>query len=139
MEDWQIGRFLATDPSRDLALHATVQAFLNSTITVDQLETDLRGYAREFEAGPYKVGAAKIDWEKVPQDRMFAFVRAASNITHPTIAAFFEGELTASQAALKVAPFFLMWPGHGIDPPSATALAQEQTEELLAKIREYGG
>jgi hypothetical protein len=106
-------------------------------LTANQLETDLRSYAREFEARPYKVGTAKVDWEKVPQDRMFAFAKAVSDITHSPVAAFFKGELTASQAALKVAPFFLMWPGYDMDPPSPTPLAQKQTEELLAKIGEY--
>ena len=130
-------RNFATDQSRDLALHTPVQAFLNGTITAEQLETELREYARAFEAHPYKVGVAKIDWQKLPQPRLFAFARAVSRMTHPALDAFYKGELTASQAALKVAPFFVMWPGYGIDPPSATALAQEQTTELLAKIGEY--
>jgi len=131
------GQILMPDPSRDLALHTTVLAFLNSTLTAAQLETDLRSYAREFEARPYKVGDPHIDWSKLPQDVLFAFARVVATITHPAIAAFFKGELTAGQAALKVAPFFLIWPGYGIDPPSPTPLAQKQTEELLAKIVEY--
>ena len=43
-------------------------SFLNSTITAAQLETDLRSYAREFEARPYKVAGINIDWSKLPQD-----------------------------------------------------------------------
>lgn len=133
------GQDLATDPSRDLALHTPIRAFLDGALTSDQLETDLREYARAFEARPYKVGGATIDLEKTPQDKLFAFARAVSGLTHPVLAAFFKGELTASQAALKVAPFFLMWPGYGIDPPASTPLARKQTAELLAKIGEYRG
>jgi hypothetical protein len=134
---YAVAQTIQIDRVRDLALHAIVRGFLDGTVPADQLDIDLREYARAFEANPYKVETANIDWEKVPQERMFAFVRATSLITQPSLEAFFKGELSASQAALKIAPFFLMWPGYGIDPPGTDLVSQQRTDEVLARIHEY--
>ncbi len=131
------GQALEADPARDLALHATVRAFLDNTISASQLDTDLREYARAFEARPYKVRPAPIDWKSVPQERTFAFMRATARITAPAQQAFFKGELTAQQAALKMAPFLLIFAGYGIDPPPDDPLARPRIDELLAEIRKY--
>ena len=130
---------LAIDPTRDLALQDTVQAFLDDKLNENQLEAELRSYIEQFEATPYKVRTMKIDWQKVPQESVFAFVKVFSQITDPAMAAFFKGELSAAQAAAKVAPFFLLWPGHGMDPPSADVLSRQRTDELLENIRAFAG
>lgn len=134
---YAVAQIVQIDRARDSGLHAIVRGFLDGTVPANQLDIDLREYARAFEANPYKVDTANIDWEKVPQERMFAFVRAASRITQPSLEAFFKGELSASQAALKIAPFFLMWPGYGMDPPGTDLVSRQRTDELLARIREY--
>jgi hypothetical protein len=133
------GQMLSIDPTRDLALQDTVQAFLDDKLTANQLEAELRSYIEQFEARPYKVRTIKIDWEKVPQERMFAFVKVSARITSPHTAAFFRGELTAAQTAVKIAPFFLIWPGYGMDPPGADSLSRQRTDELLEKIRTFAG
>jgi hypothetical protein len=133
------GQMLSIDPTRDLALQDTVQAFLDDKLTANQLEAELRSYIQQFEARPYKVRTMKIDWEKVPQERMFAFAKVSARITGPPTAAFFRGELTAAQTAVKIAPFFLIWPGYGMDPPGADSLSRQRTDELLEKIRTFAG
>ena len=99
------------DPARDTALHATIRAFLDDVLSPAQLEAQLREYSRAFEIKPYKVGVAEIDWKKIPQERLSAFARVAARITAPTHQAYLKGELTATEAALKMAPFLLMWQG----------------------------
>ena len=134
-----IGQVLSIDPTRDLALQNTVQAFLEDKLTPEQLEAELRSSIEQFEARPYKVCSLKIEWEKVPQERQFAFVKATARITQPPIAAFFRGESTAAQAAVKIAPLFLIWPGYGMDPPGADSLSRQRTNELLEAIRSFAG
>jgi hypothetical protein len=85
------------------------------------------------------VGVANIEWDKVPQERLFAFVRVTSGLITPVQQAYFRGELSAAQAAVKMAPFFVMWPGYGIDPPADDPLSRQRTEDLLGKFREYSG
>ena len=36
-----------------------------------------------------------------------------------------------------MAPFFLIWRGHGIDSPPNDPDAQKRNEELLAEIQKY--
>jgi hypothetical protein len=134
-----MSQVLAVDATRDLALQNTVQAFLDDKLTASQLEAELRSYVGQFEARPYKVCTMKIDWQKLPQESVFAFVKVYSRITGPPIAAFFNGDLSAAQAAAKVAPFFLIWPGHGLDPPGADLPSQQRTNELLESIRAFAG
>ena len=131
------GQELQIDRARDLALHATVRAFLDNTISASQLDADLREYARVFEARPYRVRPAPIEWEKIPQERTFAFMRATARITGPAQQAFLKGELTAEQAALKMAPFFLIFVGYGIDPPPDDPHARLRIDELLMEIGKY--
>ena len=131
------GQGFTIDPARDLALTATIRAFLDDNLTADQLERDLREYAREFEARPYNVGTANIDWEKLAQERLFAFVRVLAAITMPVQQAFLKGELTPAQAALKMAPFFLMWSGYGMDAPPGEQAARARIYELLLEIGKF--
>jgi hypothetical protein len=128
---------LHIDAARDLGLLTSVRGFLEGALSAAQLETELREYAREFEARPYKVGVAKIEWDKVPQERLFAFMRITSRLNAPVHEEYFKGELSAAQAAIKIAPFLLMWPGYGMDPPANDPLSRQRTEHLLATIREY--
>ncbi len=134
---YAVAQIVQIDRARDFALHAIVRGFLDGTLPANQLDIDLAEYAHAFEADPYKVGTANIDWIKVPQEQIFAFMRGTSRITQPALEAFFKGELSASHAALKIAPFFLMWPGFGIDPPGTDLVSRQRTDELLARIREY--
>jgi hypothetical protein len=97
---------LEIDPARDRAFHALVQAFLDDTVTPEQLDTDLREYV-------------------------------AARITLPAQQAFFKGELTAAEAAVKMAPFVLIWRGYGMDPPDASPLTRERTQELMREIGEF--
>src|SRR5262245_9616685 len=129
------GQVLSIDSARDLALQHTIQAFFDDKLTANELDAELRNYIQEFEAKPYKVRPLKIDWEKVPLERVLAFVKIYSRITGPPITAFLRGELSAAQAAVKIAPFFLIWPGHGMDPPGADSLSRQRTDELLESIR----
>jgi hypothetical protein len=133
------GQILSIDPKRDLALQDTVQAFLDDKLTANQLEAELRRYIQQFETRPYRVRSLKIDWLKVPQERMFAFSKVSGRITGPPTAAFFRGELSAAQAALKIAPFFLIWPGYGMDPPNTDSQSRQRTDELLEKIGAFAG
>ena len=164
MEDWQTGRLAdydttlthsiavalivavplcaaaqetQVDPARDAALLATISAFLDDTLNPTQLESELREYSRAFEIKPYKVGIAEIDWKKIPQERLFAFARVTARITAPTQQAYMKGELTAGEAALKMAPFFLMWQGYGIDPPSDDPAARARIDALLVEIGKF--
>jgi hypothetical protein len=132
-----VGQTVHIDPARDLALHTTIRGFLDGALPEGQLETELRDFARAFEAHPYKMGTAKIDWEKVPQERLFALVRVTDRITSPAQQAFVKGELTPIQAALKMAPFFLIWPGHGMDTPPDDPILRRRTDELLADIHKF--
>jgi hypothetical protein len=133
------GQVLSMDPTRDLALQDTVQAFLDDKLTANQLEAELRSYLEQFEMKSYKVRTMKIDWQKAPQERMVAFAKVSARITGPFTAAFFRGELSAAQAALKIAPFFLIWPGYGLDPPGPDSLSWQRTQELLENIRAFAG
>jgi hypothetical protein len=134
-----MGQMLAIDPARDLALQNTVQAFLDDKLTTNQLEAELRDYIQQFEAKPYKVRSMNIDWQKVPQERMFALAKVSFRITQLPTAAFFKGELTAAQAAVKIAPFFLMWRGYGLDPENADSLSRRRTDQLLEEIGAFAG
>jgi hypothetical protein len=133
------GQLLSIDPARDLALQHTIQAFLDDKLLANELDAELRNYMQEFEAKPYKVRSLKIDWDKVSEERTTAFVKVTSRIRQPPIAAFFRGELTAAQAAVKIAPLFLIWPAYGIDPPGADSLSRQRTDELLESIRAFSG
>ena len=133
------GQVLSIDHTRDLALQNTVQTFLDERLTANQLEAELRSYIEQFETRPYKVRTLKIDWQKVPQERMFAFAKVSARITATPTEAFFRGELSAAQAAVKIAPFFLIWPAYGMDPPSADSLSRQLTDELLENIRRFAG
>jgi hypothetical protein len=130
---------LLADAKRDRPLYTSVLAFLNDTITINQLEADLREYARAFEEKPYKVGRSPIEWMKFPQERLFALLRVIATITGPAHEAFTKGELTAAQTAVKVAPFFLIWEGYGIDPPTDDALSRVRADELMDEIQVYSG
>jgi hypothetical protein len=132
-------QILLTNPERDRPLYTAVLAFLNDTISATQLEADLREYARAFEARPYKVGRERIEWMTFPQERLFAVLRIIGTITAPAHEAFTKGELTAAQTAVKVAPFFLIWQGYGIDPPTDDALSRVRTDELVDEIGVYSG
>jgi hypothetical protein len=122
-----------TDP------HHPSQAFLDDKLTTNQLELELRRYMQQFETKPYRVRTLKIDWEAVPRERTFAFAKVSARITGPPAAAFFRGELSAAQAALKIAPFLLIWPGHGIEPTNTDSLSRQRTDELLKQIRAFAG
>lgn len=125
---------LRIDSARDLALHGAIQAFLDGSATATELETELRAYAGAFEARPYKVRSALIDWEKVPQERLIAFIRITARITQPTLEAFLKGRMTPVEAARRTAPFFLLWPGYGMDPPDDTPSARARINELLDAV-----
>jgi hypothetical protein len=127
---------LEIDPARDRAFHDLVRAFLDDKVTAEQLDTDLREYARQFEARPYKLRTGAIEWETVPQARLFRFAEITARITSSAEQAFFRGELTAAEAALKMAAFFLIWRGYGIEPRDAS-LARERAQELMRKIGEF--
>jgi hypothetical protein len=131
------GQSLHIDAARDLGLQTSIRGFLDGTLSATQLETELREYAREFEARPYKVGVANIEWDKVPRERLFAFLRVMSRLDAPVHEKYFKGELSAAQAAVQIAPFLLMWPGYGMDPPTDDPLSRQRIEDLLAKVREY--
>jgi hypothetical protein len=128
------GQPLAADRGRDVALQATLRAFLDGTLTASQLETDLRAYAREFEAKPYRIRTANLRLEQVPQERQLALVEVCVRITGPAHAAFFKGELSAARAAMKIAPLTLIFPGFGLDPPNADAVSRQRADELMDAI-----
>jgi hypothetical protein len=131
------GQVLLNNAERDRPLYTSVLAFLNETITANQLEADLREYARAYEAKPYKVGRATIEWTKFPQERLFALLRVIAAITGPAYEAFNKGELTVAQTAVKVAPFFLMWEGYGMDGPPGDSAARLRIDELLAEVHKF--
>jgi hypothetical protein len=123
---------------RDRILYARLNEFLEGKLTSDQLEVELRRYGQDFAVQPYRVKSAPIDWQKVPQDRLMRFVELIGRIIAPPQQAFFRGELTATEAAKAVAPFFLLWRGYGMDPPpDADALWHQRADELLRLISEY--
>lgn len=132
-----LGQALQIDAARDRALTTSVRAFLNDTITADQLERELREFARNFEAKPYKMVPAPVAFDAVPQDRLFAFVRIVSRVIGPAQQAFLKGEVTAQQAALKMAPFFLIWGGYGMDAPQDDPGARARIDELLVEIGKW--
>jgi hypothetical protein len=134
---YAVAQQLEADPARDRPFHNAIRAFLDGAMPLEQFEAELRDYARGFETAPYKVDVAKIDWGKVPQDRMVAVARAMSRITNPVLEAYFKGEVSASEAAKKTAPFFLVWPGYGMDPPAADSISRQRTDDLLAGIAQY--
>jgi hypothetical protein len=74
-------QILLADAQRDRPLYTSLLAFLNDTIAASQLEAELREYARAFEARPYKVGRAPIEWSKFPQERVFAVLGIIGRIT----------------------------------------------------------
>ena len=128
------GQALPIDAARDRALVTPVRAFLNDTITADRLERELREFARAFETKPYKMFPAPIAFDAVAQDRLFSFVRVVSRVIGPSQQAYMKGELTAQQAALKMAPFLLIWGGYGMDAPPNDPVARVRIDELLSEI-----
>jgi hypothetical protein len=129
---------LEADPARDEVLRTAIQAFFEDRITSDQLEQRLREYGGRFEEKPYKVAPAAIDWMKVPQECIFALLRVTSRIIEPTQQAYFNGEVTTAQAAVRIALFFLIWPGHGMDPPKdADPATRQRVEQLMRAIGDY--
>ena len=132
-----IGQTLHPDAGRDRVLETVLRAFIDETISEEQLDRDLREYARAFEARPYKVRPAPIEWEKVPQERLFAFMRAIARIMAPDQRALLNGELTVSQAALKMAPFVLISMGHGMEADPDDPRARIRIDQLLTEIRKF--
>jgi hypothetical protein len=130
---------LLADAKRDRPLYTSVLAFLNEKTTANQLEADLREYARAFEARPYKVGRQPIEWMTFPQERLFALLRVIHSVTGSAHEAFTKGKLTAAQTAVRVAPFFLIFEGYGIDPATDDALSRVRADELMDEIQVYSG
>jgi hypothetical protein len=128
------GEPLAADPNRDRMLHVPIQEFFEGLATVAQLSVALDEYARQFEAKPYKVGRIGIDLSKVPENRLNTWSEVLLRLIGPTLRAFMDGTITPAQAAVKVAPFLLVFGGpYGFDP----ATGPHQSEELTREISEF--
>jgi hypothetical protein len=63
-----------------------------------------------------------------------ALFEVCARITSPAYAAFFKGELSAAQAAVKIAPLTLIFPGFGLDPPNTDVVARQRADELMDAI-----
>ena len=61
---------LAPDADRDRAFHLSIQQFIDYKLSSEELEVRVREHLRQFELKPYKVGAAPIEWLKVPEQRL---------------------------------------------------------------------
>jgi hypothetical protein len=129
---------LQPDPVRDRVLHIAIQEFVDKTLSSEQLEPRIREYITQFESKPYKIGGARIEWQTVPQEWLYAFTRLLARIVEPTQRAFVQGDLTVSEAALRLAPVFLIWGGYGMDPPpNADVATRQRISELMEKIAEF--
>jgi hypothetical protein len=114
-----------------------VRDFLDGQRTADELSNGLRDYALRPDIGLRAFSAVNIDWEQVQQERLVAFMEVSARITGPTLESFFAGEISVDDAAVQVAPFFLMWHGFGIDAPAdADSSWLERWEQLTQRIVE---
>jgi len=114
-------------------LHIPIQQFFEGSTTIEQLNSAIDAYARQFEAKPYKVGRITIDLAKVPEDRLRAWEQVVFRLIGPTLRAFKDGTITPAQAAVKVAPFVLVFGGpYGFDRPGPN-----HSEELTQEISEF--
>ena len=132
------GQPLIIDPARDLLLHSPIKQFFEGARTCDELDRELRKFAREFEAKPYKVGKISIDMSKMPEDLIAKYLEVVTRIIGPTLERFTKGDISAADAAIKVAPFVLVFGGaYGFDPqpgedPTWFARSQALTLQISA-------
>ena len=107
-------------------------------LTSEQLEAELQKYTRQFEAQPYKVSASPLNLQQFPQEPIFALMKLVFAVCLPTVVAWSQGQLTTPQAARKIAPFFLMWGGYGLESePGGMSFTREQARELMAEITTF--
>jgi hypothetical protein len=127
-----LGGPLAADLSRDRMLHVPIQDFFEGLITVERLNSAMDEYAREFETKPYKVGRIAIDLAKVPENQLRAWAQVVlPRLIGPTLQAFIHGTVTPTQAAVKIAPFVLVFGGpYGFDSATGPHLSQELTQKI---------
>jgi hypothetical protein len=117
-----------------------IREFLDSKQTPEELRDGLYDYARRPDLGLQAFIAVNIDWQRVPQERLFAYLEVSSKIIGPPLGSFFAGQLSVDEAAAQIAPFFLMWGGFGLDPPAdADPKWHERSEALTDKITELYG
>jgi hypothetical protein len=134
-----VDRPLEADPVRDRLLQKSIETFFEGAITPDQLDVQLREFARDFEAKPYKVGRSSFDISTVPEETMSKYVNVVTKIIGPPLQRFLKGGLSATEAAIKVAPFLLVLGGaYGFDPNEKDdPIWHARTEELTRRIGEF--
>jgi hypothetical protein len=130
---------LEPNADRDQAFHSTIRQFLDNKLTTAQLEVQLRERLRQFEAKPYRVSVAPIERSAIDQERLVAIASVLGALARPTIAAWTKGELTVVQAAVKIAPLFLVWAGYGLEPANGAILlfSERPADELLEEIGKF--
>ena len=131
------GESLRLDAERDRVLYSIIQQFLEGQLTSAELKERLQVYGREFEATPYKVRATAINWKAYPE-QFFAYLRVVGELVTPVFIAWSNGELTTTQVARTIAPFFLVMHGYGFETgPGENSLSQEQFRELSREIATF--
>ena len=117
-----------------------IREFLDGKQTPEELRDGLCDYALRPDIGLQAFIAVKIDWQQVPQERLFAYIEVSSTIIGPALESFFAGQLSVDEAAAQIAPFFVMWEGFGFDPPAdGDPKWYERREALTEKITELYG
>jgi hypothetical protein len=130
MTMWQA---LSPDPIRDDELHGYVRQFFDGTLEENDLELKLRGFGRQFETNPYTLTPLRIPATSMPEGRLRQYFDIVLKIVRPTLAAFSRDELTVTETAVKVAPFFLVLGGWFANAPTDV----KRSRELVEKIREF--
>lgn len=131
---------LSADANRDRMLHVPIQDFFEGLLSIEQLNSAMDEYAQQFEAKPYKVTRIVIDLAKGSENRLRAWEQVVlPRLIGPTRRAFKNGTITPAQAAVKVAPFLLVFGGpYGFDVRSDAAHDWAQrSEELTKEISEF--
>ena len=114
-----------------------IWGFLEGRRTAKELSVALRDCALSPDIGLRAFVAVNIDWKQVGMERMLAVAEVIGEITSPVLESFFAGLISADEAAVQVAPFFLMWRGFGLDAAADDdPNGRIRAEELERKIAE---
>jgi hypothetical protein len=112
-----------------------IRDFLDGKQTPEELRDGLCGYALRPDIGLHAFTSVNIDWQQLPQERLFAYFEVTSKIIGPTLESFFAGQLSVDDAAVQVAPFLLLGGGFGFEPPpDVDPKWHERSEALTEKV-----
>jgi hypothetical protein len=129
---------LKPDTVRDEALRQRLQDFVAGTATIKEIEVSLRQFASDFETAPYKMRWSPperpyVDVAALSEEKTKSIFILIARLTLPIQRSYFSGQLGAMEAARKLAPFYFLFPGYGLDPPPDADQVWYQRRDDLQK------